>query len=76
MSINLNFRPTSYADLDNPVALNLNGIKGQMRREMVRDMLTAEGENRLLLRELNYEGGWPWLLEMDSSADGVEQIAN
>ena len=42
MSIDLNFRPTSYADFDDPVSLALNGIKGQMRREMVRDMLTAE----------------------------------
>lgn len=46
MSIDLNFRPTNYADFDDPVALALNGIKGQMRREMVRDMLTAEGEQR------------------------------
>lgn len=46
MSIDLNFRPTSYADFDDPVSLALNGIKGQMRREMARDMLTAEGEQR------------------------------
>jgi hypothetical protein len=46
MSIDLNFRPTSYADFDDPVALALNGIKGQMRREMVRDMLTATGDQR------------------------------
>ena len=46
MSIDLNFRPTSYADFDDPVSLALNGIKGQMRREMARDMLTAEGDQR------------------------------
>lgn len=46
MSIDLNFRPTSYADFDDPVSLALNGIKGQMRREMARDMLTAEGKQR------------------------------
>jgi hypothetical protein len=46
MSIDLNFRPAHYADFDDPVAVALNGIKGQMRREMVRDMLTAEGEKR------------------------------
>jgi hypothetical protein len=46
MSIDLNFRPTSYADFDDPVSLALNGIKGQMRREMVRDMLEAQGEKR------------------------------
>ena len=46
MSIDLKFRPTSYADFDGPVSLTLNGIKGQMRREMTRDMLTAEGEER------------------------------
>lgn len=46
MSIDLKFRPTHYADFDDPVALALNGIKGQMRREMVRDMLAAEGEKR------------------------------
>jgi hypothetical protein len=43
MSIDLNFRPTSYADFDVPVFLAQNGIKGQMLREMVRDMLEAEG---------------------------------
>ena len=46
MSIDLKFRPTSYADFDDPVSLTLNDIKGQMRREMTRDMLTAEGEER------------------------------
>ena len=46
MKIDLNFRPESYADFDDPVSLALNGIKGQMRREMARDMLTAEGERR------------------------------
>ena len=42
----LEWRPGSYADFDDPVALVLNGIQGQMRREMARDMLTAEGEHR------------------------------
>lgn len=42
----LTSRPTHYADFDDPVALALNGIKGQMRREMVRDMLSAEGDKR------------------------------
>ena len=42
----LKWRPGSYADFDDPVALVLNGIRGQMRREMARDMLTAEGEHR------------------------------
>ena len=46
MKIDLNFRPESYADFDDPVSLALNGIKGQMRREMARDMLTAEGDQR------------------------------
>jgi len=46
MSIDLEFRPASYADFDDPVAASLNGIKGQMRRAMVRDMLSAEGEKR------------------------------
>jgi len=46
MSSDLSFRPMSYSDLGDPVALALNGIMGQMRREMVRDMLTAEGEQR------------------------------
>ncbi|MFH1609290.1 MAG: hypothetical protein ABID40_01505, partial [Candidatus Bipolaricaulota bacterium] len=46
MSIDLTFRPASYADFDNPVDLAVNGIAGQMRREMVRDMLTAEGAKR------------------------------
>ena len=42
----LKWRPESYSDFPDPVALALNGIQGQMRREMVRDMLTAEGEHR------------------------------
>ena len=46
MTIDLNFRPASYMDFGDPVALALNGITGQMRREMVRDMLTAEGKQR------------------------------
>ena len=52
MNIDLNFRPTSYADFDDPVSLALNGIKGQMRREMTRDMLTAEGEQRATYDEV------------------------
>jgi len=44
MKIDLKFRPEPYADFDDPVSLALNGIKGQMRREMARDMLTAEGD--------------------------------
>ena len=46
MNIDLDFRPTSYGDFDGPVAAALNGIGGQMGREMVKDMLTAEGEQR------------------------------
>ena len=46
MSIDLKWRPESYSDFHDPVALALNGIQGHMRREMVRDMLTAEGEQR------------------------------
>lgn len=46
MNIDLNCRPTSYIDFDDPVALVVNGINGQLRREMARDMLTAEGEKR------------------------------
>jgi hypothetical protein len=48
MSIDLDFRPASYSDFDGPVALALNGINGQMRRTMVRDMLTVTGEARAL----------------------------
>ena len=43
MSIDLDFRPDSYSDFDDPVALALNDINGQMRRVMVPDMMTAEG---------------------------------
>ena len=42
----LKWRPESYTEFDDPVALVLNGIRGQMRREMARDMLVAEGEHR------------------------------
>ncbi|HKU59919.1 MAG TPA: hypothetical protein VJQ44_01785 [Gemmatimonadales bacterium] len=37
--IDLDFRPASYWDLDNPVAAILAGIKGQNRREMARDFV-------------------------------------
>lgn len=46
MSIDLNFRPRSYADFDDPISAVLNGIKGRKRREMIRDMLSAEGDKR------------------------------
>lgn len=38
MSIDLNFRPASYADFDAPVQLAPNGMKGRKWREMVRGM--------------------------------------
>jgi hypothetical protein len=37
--IDLDFRPASYWDLDNPLAAILSGIKGQNRREMARDFV-------------------------------------
>ncbi|NJD19752.1 MAG: hypothetical protein FIA95_10790 [Gemmatimonadetes bacterium] len=46
MTIDLSFRPDSYSDFADPVALAVNGVNGQMRREMVRDMLSAEGAKR------------------------------
>lgn len=46
MSFDLDFRPAHCGDFDHPVALALNGIKGHMRRAMVRDMLEADGERR------------------------------
>lgn len=46
MRINLEFRPTSYNDLPGPVEAAVNGIAGQMRRMMVRDMMTVEGDAR------------------------------
>jgi hypothetical protein len=52
MTIDLEFRPTSYADFTDPVALALNGVLGQQRREMIRDMLTARGDARELYDEL------------------------
>jgi hypothetical protein len=50
--VDLDFRPKRYTDFDDPVSLALNGIAGQRRREMVRDILTAEGEKRERLDEL------------------------
>ena len=44
--VDLDFRPESYTDFRDPVSLAVNGISGQMRRIMVRDMLTAEGAKR------------------------------
>ncbi|TVP60379.1 MAG: hypothetical protein EA351_00710 [Gemmatimonadales bacterium] len=44
--VDLDFRPASYTDFGDPVAVALNGISGQMRREMVRDMLTSVGAER------------------------------
>ena len=38
----LKWRPQSYTDFPDPLALALNGIQGQRRREMIRDILTRE----------------------------------
>ncbi len=43
----LDFRPASYTDFGDPVSLALNGISGQLRRAMVRDMLTSVGAERM-----------------------------
>ncbi|TVP78240.1 MAG: hypothetical protein EA352_02350 [Gemmatimonadales bacterium] len=47
----MDLRPRTYGDFEDPVALALNGISGQRRREMIRDMLTAQGEERKRLEE-------------------------
>jgi hypothetical protein len=40
--VDLSFRPAHYRDFADPVSLALSGIAGQLRRDMVRDMLLAE----------------------------------
>ena len=39
--LDLQFRPASYWDHAGPVSAILSGIKGQNRREMVRDFVTG-----------------------------------
>jgi len=73
MSIDLDFRPTSYSDFDDPVALALNGINGQMRRVMVRDMLTAQGEQRALY-DATLGSIDPELLEEAADPDRVQAV--
>jgi hypothetical protein len=41
-SIDLQFRPASYWDHTDPVTAILSGIKGQNRRDMVRDFVTGQ----------------------------------
>jgi len=52
MTIDLDLRPASYGDFSDPVTLALNGVQGQRRREMIRDILTARGDTRELYDEL------------------------
>jgi hypothetical protein len=42
----LDFRPSSYADHRDATSAILQNVKGELRREMVRDVLRAEGEKR------------------------------
>ena len=44
--IDLDFRPADYWRPRDPASEILAGIKGELRRRMVRDMLTAEGAQR------------------------------
>lgn len=48
----LDFRPKSYWDFEDPLQAILANIKGSRRREMVRDVLTAEGPRREALQEI------------------------
>ncbi|SVB09107.1 uncharacterized protein METZ01_LOCUS161961, partial [marine metagenome] len=47
MSINLNWRPTSYSDFGDPTSLIVNGIQGQRRRDSVRRALTIRSPDPL-----------------------------
>ena len=47
MSINLNWRPTSYSDFGDPISLIVNGIQGQRRRDWVRSALTIRSPDPL-----------------------------
>lgn len=74
MCFDLDFRPESYADFDDPVALALNGINGQMRREMVRDMMTAEGGHREAIEALGPIE--PGILEERADESFIHSLSN
>ncbi|TVP50432.1 MAG: hypothetical protein EA350_00605 [Gemmatimonadales bacterium] len=73
--VDLAFRPAHYRDFGDPLALALNGISGQVRRDMVRDMLLAEYGQRAphdilmpsvdpaILEERAEEGFRNWLVQ-------------
>jgi hypothetical protein len=42
----MEFRPASYWDHADPVAAIVQNVKGDLRRELIRDILTAGGEKR------------------------------
>jgi hypothetical protein len=42
----MQFRPASYWDHADPVAAIVQNVKGDLRRELIRDILTAGGEKR------------------------------
>lgn len=42
----IDFRPDSYWDHDDPVEAILAGVKGEVRRRLIRDVLTATGDRR------------------------------
>jgi hypothetical protein len=44
----LSWRPVSYSDFPDPLAAILNGVAGQQRREMIRDMLSGEHRQDLV----------------------------
>jgi hypothetical protein len=75
MTIDLDFRPASYGDFSDPVTLALNGVQGQRRREMIRDILTARGDTRELYDELLGSLG-PGLLGEKAEAGFVSALSN
>lgn len=46
--LDLDYRPASYGDFPDPLAAILNGVNGQNRREMIRDMLAGPHRDDLL----------------------------
>jgi hypothetical protein len=44
--------PENYRDFEDPVHAILNGVKGELRREMIRDFLASSGSRQEALNEL------------------------
>lgn len=74
-AFDLDFRPKSYWDFEDPLQAILANIKGSRRREMIRDVLTADGPRGEALREV-LGGLDPALYEESIDADFTSKLTS